>query len=523
MSDDLDHDEFSHLPTAGSEEEIRRAKAELWRKIAEQHREPSQELAEGPEEMGLDSEPDPEPEFQSPEARGERLPSDHIAPSMPGQDGKAMWEEFLRESAPEPGRSPQTNTPEAPVNASPEPIHEATPPVRLSDGGKDPVGGKEDHKVLSDEGRQSSEEKEGPPDDDAPNPPELPKGSGELPEEPADNSELLANDRKRAWIAAGIFHGVILLVMAIVRVVPMEPKLAEIVAIPAVEEVEKPSWKKVTTAMPKSATLQPMVAPIMANATSNFAMPDVDMSPTASELNVGASFGSFGAGMSNGGFGNVSFMGNQAAGKNIVFVVDVSGSMSSLVTGGASISTTRFDLLKRELNKSLSQIPTGAKYQIVYFSDFAWPHNLIEPDAYGSEAHMKWDLEPDDDSAPRMSYVSANPSTLRQSREIVSASRPFQGTNWGSGLMMALRAGPTPDVVFFMTDGEDTNAQKWIDMATRQNGRSKRAIVHVTGMMIYPRTAEPLAELARRNGGKFTVVMANGAVIDGDDYFSGRR
>jgi hypothetical protein len=529
-------DDFGHLPNADAEEEERRAKADLWRQIAEQHRSPAEEEPSSEDEPARDSsyhekadlfrriaeqhkagaDPDssgepsasPEPE---PEVEASPPPSVHEPerPSSSGgesaMDGKAMWEAFLKES----GESSPT-TESSPVSPSKESLRRETPPIHLGEEGNDEPESRESSEEETETSPGASDEGK--------------KGSEDEVAEPADNRWILAADRKRAWIVAGAFHLLVIIVMAIVRVVPMPTKLGEITAISAAEEVETPSWKKVTTAMPKAAMLQPTIAPIMAQATSNFAMPDVDLTPTANELNVGTSMGTFGTGTSKGGFGNVSFLGNKASGQYIVFVVDVSGSMSATSRVGNSAPISRFELLKRELNKSLAQIGGGTRYQVLYFSDFAWPHNEVDSNDYNQLNSYAWLIKPGDRNPeiPRFQYLVASAPTLRKSREIIRDSNNPGGTNWGAGLLMALNANPRPDVIFFMTDGSGGNAEKWVDEVTRANGRGKRSIIHTTAMM-EPQTAEPLADLARRNGGNFTVVLANGAVIKGDDYFSGRR
>ncbi len=418
-----------------------------------------------------------------------------------------MWEAFLKDT----GEADETEASSNEALDSPpkESVRKSTPAVSLG-------GRPEDDGSVDDDEPKDGENSAPPASKDS--------DTSDVPEEPADNTQILANARRRALIVAGVFHLLVILVMAIVRVVPMAPKMGEITAISAAEEVDTPSWKKVTTAMPQSAMLQPTIAPIMAQATSSFAMPQVDMSPTASELNVGTSMGTFGTGVSKGGFGNVSFLGNKATGQYILFVVDVSGSMSATSRVGNSTPISRFELMKRELSKSLSQIGGGTKYQVLYFSDFAWPHNEVDSNDYTQLNQYAWVIKPGDRKfeIPRFQYLVASAPTLRKSREIIKESNNPGGTNWGSGLMMALHANPRPDVIFFMTDGSGGDAEKWVDVVTRENGRGKRSIIHTTAMM-EPDTAEPLADLARRNGGKFTVVLANGAVITGDDYFSGRR
>jgi hypothetical protein len=83
--------------------------------------------------------------------------------------------------------------------------------------------------------------------------------------------------------------------------------------------------------------------------------------------------------------------------------------------------------------------------------------------------------------------------------------------------MMALKgATPKPDVIFFMTDGNSNDEQGWIDAITQENSRGKRTIIHTTALGT-PDAARDLDAMARRNGGKFTAVMANGKILQGKE------
>jgi hypothetical protein len=53
---------------------------------------------------------------------------------------------------------------------------------------------------------------------------------------------------------------------------------------------------------------------------------------------------------------------------------------------------------------------------------------------------------------------------------------------------------------------------------TASNAKGKPATIHTTAMM-EPAAAKELDELARRNGGKFTIVNADGKVTKGEDFF----
>ena len=109
-------------------------------------------------------------------------------------------------------------------------------------------------------------------------------------------------------------------------------------------------------------------------------------------MNLGTSFGSFGSGVTTGGAGGkVSFLGNTATAKHVVFVVDVSGSMSmSMNVQGSSMS--RFDLLKRELAKSLSALTPGTGYQVIFFSDYAWPHDVVDSNDGAALNKYSWSI-----------------------------------------------------------------------------------------------------------------------------------
>ena len=192
----------------------------------------------------------------------------------------------------------------------------------------------------------------------------------------------------------------------------------------------------------------------------------------------------------------------------------------SAIGQGEKIS--RFDLLKKELVKSITQMPMGTSYQILFFSDFAWPHN--EVDSRNNSALMKyrWEIDPKDYKSvkiPAFKFLQASPFTLQDSREIIERSDNPGGTNWGSGLLMALNASPKPDVIFFMTDGNRSDEMGWIDIVTAENKRRLPMTAIYTSAMQQPDAARELDTLAKRNNGRFTVVMGEGKVIKGEDFF----
>jgi len=233
-------------------------------------------------------------------------------------------------------------------------------------------------------------------------------------------------------------------------------------------------------------------------------------------MGAGGSGGGFGAGIGKGGM--FSFLGQTAFGRRVVFVVDVSASMSQVGEGGVS----RFDVLKKELIKSLGRVPNGTQYQILFFSDFAWPHNTIDPKKGAAYEKYRWSITSDEwkkAKIPTFAYLLASPFNLADSRKIVQEADNPGGTNWGSGLLMALKANPKPDIIFFMTDGQKSDEQGWVDIITAENNRSMtRTVIH-TSVMMETDAAADMDRLARANGGTFSVVLKDGTVVKGDQFF----
>lgn len=241
---------------------------------------------------------------------------------------------------------------------------------------------------------------------------------------------------------------------------------------------------------------------------------------TPAGMGTGGSGGGFGAGIGRGG--KFSFVGQTALGRRVVFVVDVSGSMSA-VGNGESIS--RFDLLKKELIKSVNAIPMNTQYQILFFSDFAWPHDEVDSRDVEALTKYRWEIDPRDYKKvkiPPYRFIQATPFTIRETVDIIQRSDNPGGTNWGAGLLMALNASPKPDVIFFMTDGLRSDEMGWVDIVTAENKRRLPATTIHTSAMQQPDAARELDNLARRNNGKFTVVLGDGKIVKGEDFFKKR-
>jgi len=286
----------------------------------------------------------------------------------------------------------------------------------------------------------------------------------------------------------------------------------------------KPPMRKITVQTLSSNIVMPeMPAMDMMDFSQINNRMDLSKAPSmgsSQPMGLGGSGGGFGAGIGRGG--KFSFVGQTAVGSRVVFVVDLSSSMSQPLKGDGP-RTTRFELLKKELIKAVKQIPYGTAYQVLYFSDFAWPHNQV--DSRNEEALEKyhWEIKAEEykqAKIPTFKYIQATQFTLQDSVDIIQRSDNNRiYTNWGAGLLMALNANPKPDVIFFMTDGERKDEQGWIDIVTNENKRKLPMSVIHTSVMAQVDAAFEIDALAKRNNGSFTVVTDDGRVIKGEEFF----
>jgi len=540
-------DDFSFLPTVDSADEDHVSKEELWGRPAPQAPPEVPESALYTEDDPVYEE-EPQPSAYVPEQAAE-VPM-NIAPPTPlaaagrlsvnapkaaakvrvfepdaeeplpdratdpSQDGRAHWEAYAQEQGLD---APTIVTPKAPSaahRAPEEPIHIQQPSTpRVSLGRSSGVA------VPPPPPRAPANVPETHEHEEAPTAPSEAMHTVDEPEAvPADNSLEIKKARQKALIATVGLHVFVALILLLMHVPLLDFSPPEIVATSTVDELENESWKKVTTAAPQTSPMSASVSPLLSTGISDIAMPEVNFAANASDLNLGTSFGSFGSGVTSGGAGGkVSFLGNTATAKHVVFVVDVSGSMSAKMNvSGTSMS--RFDLLKKELSRSISGMAAGTAYQILFFSDFAWPHDVVDSNDMRALNNYEWEITATtrNPTIPRYSYLAMNGTNISKSKKIIAEANNPGGTNWGSGLMMALKGSPKPDVIFFMTDGNRSDEQGWINTVTQENSRGKRTIIHTTALGT-PDAARDLDEMARRNGGKFTAVMADGKIIQGKD------
>jgi hypothetical protein len=195
----------------------------------------------------------------------------------------------------------------------------------------------------------------------------------------------------------------------------------------------------------------------------------------ASDLPSGTASTGIGAG---GGDGDgikigVSFFSSSAEGNSFVFVVDMSGSMSSPSRGGS----TRFHRAMLELTKSISKLKARQKFYIIFFNTETQP--LFYP-------------------KPARELVPATTSMKNRARRWIRSRQPQSGTDPNEAFDLALRL--EPDAIFFLTDGElpdPEGTRRAVQLFNR-----KKVAIHTIGFETFDGD-DTLQQLAKENGGTY--------------------
>lgn len=346
----------------------------------------------------------------------------------------------------------------------------------------------------------------------------------ECEELPTIGSNRHVKEKVLAVGATLLLHAVLVALLGVLFVVLPSPPSSEITALSAPSTSEQTPVQQKVVEQPPQPTVSQSVTNmkfLTAVSTSAVAMPTVNFDSTSDLMDLGTSMGSFDTNLGGSMGGTISFMGNSGQGRRVVFAVDASKSMGNRGKGKNKAAISKFDLMKQELDDSIRKLPPGTEYQILFFSAFAWPHDEIDTNNQAQWNGYRWTIKIGEENPklPKFKYLKAVPENTKKSREIIKNSQMTLGTLWGPPVLMALSIRPKPDVVFFMTDGTTGNPKGWIEMINRANKKGgKRATIHTTAMM-EPDAAQDLSDLAKANGGEFTIVQADGKTIKGDDFF----
>jgi hypothetical protein len=290
---------------------------------------------------------------------------------------------------------------------------------------------------------------------------------------------------------------------------------------------DKPEIKKVNTAVMRkpSAPSSSSAKVIASKGSSNVSIPVIDTpdAPEAVEFGDGDSFGEGwgdGSGFGDGG-GGASFFNQNVKADSVAYVIDYSLSMKG----------ERESLMRAELTKSVSDLPSGIKYQLVFFSGPGWVAGSEVKSNYtggtglvkGERGHeYKWkgkglnDWLRDGKKQP-VEWLTATSKQLEETLKDVKETPLSGGTDWREPLAMVFEMEPPPQVVYFMTDGimgEHDMVKLAKDLA--RDAKSKDIVVN-TIALLQPQAEEALFELAQETGGVFTIVEAGGKArqVDG--------
>lgn len=206
----------------------------------------------------------------------------------------------------------------------------------------------------------------------------------------------------------------------------------------------------------------------------------------------------FGVGDGDGdGGGGASFFGTPRKGRRVAYVVDFSKSMESDCPGG-----TRISELKKELLRSIKELPESMSFNVIFFSHHAWTIDQKGVDegwnGLGKPLEAVW--------YPAMGKVKDN--IMAQ----VSAMPPGGNTQWYPPLKMAFSMMPPPDIVYLLSDGEPRDFDQVIDEMSQINPTG--VPVDTIAFELPGSPARMMMDVASETGGKFTLVM-NGKRLTG--------
>lgn len=287
-----------------------------------------------------------------------------------------------------------------------------------------------------------------------------------------------------------------------------------------------------------SAPSSSMAKVIAANTTSPTAIPVPDFASPVESLDFGdgddfgSGWGSGGEG--GGGGGGATFFGSTSKVNRVAFVIDYSGSMAQ---------DDRVGIMKKELDRSVADLAAGTKFQMIFFAGPVWVAGgevLLKGEdakkgnkikgvdgktyewvttggAHGFKPKGKMEvatwLEVPSGSgligSQKREAVAKGKGLINKSRKIIAETPLVWGTRWKYALEMALDMNPTPEVIYFMTDGATGDEAMKVARTVGAQAKSRGITINCIAMM-EPKAHDAMKEIAKRTGGEFTVVDKGG-------------
>lgn len=262
-----------------------------------------------------------------------------------------------------------------------------------------------------------------------------------------------------------------------------------------------------------------MAKVIASNSVSNIAIPVPEQRVAVESIDFGNG-DDMGDGWGDGdGWGNgggTSFFGQKVKGKRILYIIDFSASMKG----------TRQKLMRKELADSVMRLPPDKKYQMIFFAGPAWVAGdqvkmggkqsaviVSDKKKYnwkgGGKAHQ-WNPG---ESKQKPDWVYATDEQVESSQQAIKKHKLVWGTNWVNPLEMAFRMDPLPETIVFMTDGLAGGGP--LEVAKEMAARAKKnGIVINTVALMEPKAADAMETLAKKTGGSFALIGADGKKVN---------
>lgn len=226
-----------------------------------------------------------------------------------------------------------------------------------------------------------------------------------------------------------------------------------------------------------------------------FTLPDKDepIDPPTGTSAVGVRNGGNGEGRAGaGGGGRVpNFMGVPADARDIVYILDFSGSMAVADDG-------RLEVLKKELASSLRSLRPDCRFSVILFglSQFTGSRQLSRPN--GNYAWTNAIPMP-----PAGQWLAATPSNVSSAISWVTAREadPQSGSGMWDSLTMAFEM--KPQAIFLLSDGETAGADGSETFDAISKGNADHAVKIHTVAFASDGDVITLQRIAQENGGTY--------------------
>lgn len=168
------------------------------------------------------------------------------------------------------------------------------------------------------------------------------------------------------------------------------------------------------------------------------------------------------------------------------------------------------------MKRVISTLPDNVMFGMIFFAGPAWPaedgpnkklNNWVSSGKtnYGSYRPKDWD------KLPTAEYMKATGATRSRARRYVEKTPLVLGTVFDVPIYMALRMDPTPDTVFFMTDGScgDERGIKQIEKMVRQMKSVGLKVPQINVVGFGVNSNYQLNQIAKLTGGEANYLQPN--------------